>query len=143
MSEQLKIKIEDGTIVNPKHDSHKRAKNWVAIVERDKSKPGGLKRDFLERAPAGRVFVGGIKPGDWLEFAGDYYSCSGRKSPDRDYVRVIEVNGDLVCKRCEKNDIGKQDETEQVNPLATYSEEELTKELLRRKPGYGIEFKVV
>lgn len=128
-----KIMIEDGTIENPRHDTHRRAKNWVAIVERDKSQPGGLRRTFLERAPAGRVHVAGISAGCWLEFAGDYYSASGRKQANRTYVRVHEISDTaMTIEECSHDNVGKQIEAALVNPLAAYSDDELLAEVARR-----------
>ena len=131
--ETEKILIEDGTIENPQYDAHKRAKNWVAIVERDKSQPGGLRRTFLGRAPGGRVLVAGVEPGMWLEYAGDYYTASGRKSAIRAYGRVIEVNDHLTYESCNSDDVGTVDTAPPVNPLAVYSDEQLLAEIARRQ----------
>jgi hypothetical protein len=127
------IEIEDGTIPNHKQTGHRREKAWVAVVERDKSKPGGLRRDFLPRAPGGRVFVVGVEPGCWLEFAADYYTCSGSKRPDREYVRVVGAcSAALHVEDCSLEEIGKLSGVEPTNPLAAYTTEQLRAELERR-----------
>jgi hypothetical protein len=128
-----KLAVEDGTIENLKHDSHKRAKCWVAVVEKDKSQPGGLRRTFLDRAPGGRVMAAGIEDGCWLEFAGDYYTCGGRKRADRIYYRVVAANdGELRMEECELSEVGKVLEAEPISPLAAFSDEELLAELSSR-----------
>ena len=133
MTDNRTIQIEDGTFENPERCTHRRGRNWVAIVERDKSQPGGLDRCFLARAPAGRVHMAGLDPGMWLEFAGDYYSCGGSKRPNRKYCRIVEVtSGFLVVQDCEIGDVGKMQEAEPVNPLAAYSDEQILAEAARR-----------
>jgi len=132
MSETTTLPIEDGTIENTNRWAHKRAKTWVAIVQKDKSQPGGLRRTFLDRAPGGRVFVGPTKPGDWLEFAGDYYTGGGSKRPDRKYYRVLERNGSLILEPCDLEDVGRKDEAPVVNPLEVYSNEDILAEAKRR-----------
>ena len=90
--------IEDGTIENHLADSHKRAKNWVAIVHRDKAQRGGLDRNFLERGDGNRVKVGPdlLRSGTCLEFAGDYVTSGGRRQRNREYGRVTEVTSDSI-----------------------------------------------
>jgi len=126
------IEIEDNTIYNCHECNHQRGKSWVAIVEKDKSQPGGLKRMFLRRAPGGRAFLEGVVPGVWLEFAGDYYTGSGHKQAKRHYYRVLEVNGELKMVPCAVEEIGKMVEAEPVNPLATYTDDEILAEAKRR-----------
>lgn len=132
MSDLFKIEIEDGTILNPKHYDHKRAKNWVAIVESDKSQPGGLRRNFLKSAPGGRVFIGPASVGDWLEFAGDYYTGAGTKKADRQYGRIVEINGAIHLDECELKEVGKRADHPEVNPLAAYSDAQILAEAKNR-----------
>jgi hypothetical protein len=115
------VKIEDGTIPNHKYHDHKRARNWVAVVQRDMSKPGGLDRQFLQRAPGHRVFVEGVEVGEVLEFAGDYYSAKGSQKPDREYFLVRELTPEgMSLQPCDKDDIGKEDNPVCVPKLVVY-----------------------
>jgi hypothetical protein len=113
------VTIEDNTIANHLHIDHKRRKNWVAIVERDMSQPGGLRRSFLDRAPGGRVFTKGIQVGCWLEFASDYYTGGGSKRPGREYFRVREMTTEgLSLETCDKEDVGKpSDDITHIRPM--------------------------
>lgn len=100
--------IEDGTIQNLRYKDHRRYKCWVAIVQSDKSKPGGLDRNFLRRAPSGRVFVDGIRDGMWLEFAGDYFTHSGNRIDAREYYKVVDITeNNITLEPVEKDEIGK------------------------------------
>ena len=111
--------IEDGTIENFNRETHKRGKSWVAIVIKDKSQPGGLRRDFLQRAPGGRVFAAGIVGGTWLEFAGDYYTTSGSKRSDRKYYRVLSRDAaEIRAVACAVDEVGRQQLEPEVIRLA-------------------------
>jgi hypothetical protein len=96
--------IEDGALVDvPIYEHHSRGKNWLAVIAADPAAPGGLGRAFVARGN-GRYYyrVGALKPGQAIEFAGDYYGGSGSKSPRRLYAVVREVRPDTliieVCK---------------------------------------------
>ena len=104
----MNIPIEDGTIVNHIYNDHKRAKNWVATVESDKSQPGGLKRTFLDRGPGYRVLPRGLEAGMWLEFAGDYYSAGGSRSAKREYHKIVSITpAEIVTEAVEVEAVGK------------------------------------
>lgn len=124
--EQTTVTVDatDGVIDHLHYDAHKRSKSWVARVRRDRSAPGGLQRHFLERAASGkgRVQLGPITAGDWLEFAADYYTTSGRKQQNRHYYRVSTFTAEnghrLVLEPCDLDDVGKAD-TNEVDELRT------------------------
>lgn len=86
----MTLLIVDGCIESINFETHKRGKNWVAIVTSNKTCPGGLEREFLDHGSKGWYKIpDAIKVGDVLEFGGDYYSGSGHKNPSREYVKVL------------------------------------------------------
>ena len=93
----ISLNIEDGALSQVPAGcwtSHKRGKNWLAVIEPNASKPGGLERDFQEKAKGDCYYMaGGLSVGDAIEFGADDYSGSGRKSPERwyGYVKRIEA----------------------------------------------------
>lgn len=85
----VKLKVEKGALLEvPVYKSHKRGKNWLAIIELDPASPGGLKRRFLPRARGEYYYF--IEPGTYpVEFGADYYSSSYRKYPNRVYGVLV------------------------------------------------------
>lgn len=86
----------------PVWESHKRGKNWMAVISRDATKPSGLEREFIPVARGeGRYYLGGLdiahrNPVPFpVEFGADYYSGSGKRHADRVYgvVRAIRKDG--------------------------------------------------
>lgn len=95
-------RIEDGVLMAvPKWSSHKRSRCWMAKIDIDPSSPGGLSRDFFDRARGSGYYrmPSGLKPGDALEVAADYYSASGRKSGDRWYGYIVRVTPEILVVR--------------------------------------------
>lgn len=98
--------IEDGALIGvPCYESHKRGKNWMAIIAVNPRAPGGLDRDFVEKAKGKAYYMvpSDFEPGTPIEFGADYYSGSGRKSTERWYgyvVRVDEEAGFIVLHEC-------------------------------------------
>lgn len=99
--------VEDGCLMRvPCYDSSRRAKNWMAVITVDPSKPGGLDRDFCEKAHGDAYYaLPTLSPGDAIEFGADGYSARGRKSPERAYRFVVRVevqdgNGYIVLRKC-------------------------------------------
>lgn len=99
--------VEDGCLMRvPCYDTSRRAKNWMAVITVDPSKPGGLDRDFAEKAHGDAYYVlPTLNPGDALEFGADGYSSRGRKTPERAYRFVVRVevqdgNGYIVLRKC-------------------------------------------
>lgn len=130
------LPIEDQTIENPVYDDHRRARNWVAIVESDKREPGGLRRTFLKKASGRRVHASEIQEGHWLEFAGDRLSASGNRYEDRAYCRVLSItNTKLVVSWCERHEVGKASASPPApaNPLWQYPTYQLRNELIARE----------
>ena len=140
------VEIEDNTFDQEDivYESNPRGKNWVAIVERNLSKPSGLARRFLRRVGRStRVFASAIRPGHWLEVGADYYTARQRCHPCRYYFLVLSISQDeMVLRQIEKSEIGKyQDEDENKNktdaksaesPLSKFKDEEILAEARRR-----------
>jgi hypothetical protein len=83
----------------PLFEAHKRGRNWMAKIEPNPSAPGGLRREFFERARGDYYYLippGSLAVGDALEFGADYYSGSGRKNARRWYGAVAAVADDRV-----------------------------------------------
>jgi hypothetical protein len=104
----LTLPIEDGTVQNINCCYHRRGKNWVATVHKDLSQPGGLARAFWRRGPSDRVFYQPVEQGNWLEFAGDYYTGGGSKRADRKYFRVVSItDNSLELEECTQEEVGR------------------------------------
>jgi hypothetical protein len=89
----------DDAVRNPAYDSHKRAKNWAAVVVPNRMAPGGLVRTFL-RCRQDFVDVSEAQPGDCIEFGGDRYSARGNAERDRRYYIVVGRRPDLDGEDC-------------------------------------------
>jgi len=92
--ERMKLEIELGALVDvPVYCSHKRGRNWAATVKPDPRSPGGLARKFWQRAYGHYFYMipKDLQVGDVVEFGGDYYTSSGRRSPERAYCVVLSV----------------------------------------------------
>ena len=79
----------------PIYEQHKRGKNWLAIIDTDPTKPGGLGRQFANRAHGEYLYlIENLREGQAIEFGADYYSGRGLKSPKRFYgvIRKITEN---------------------------------------------------
>jgi len=147
-------RIELGALKEvPIYEDHSRGKNWCAIISPDPKSPGGLYREFVERAHLPYYYmVDEIKVGDVLEFGADYYTRSRHKSANRLYAVVIaKTSTELVLEEFTKPQDAfeyaqklQAREIEDVElpineELAKYSDEELIRELERR--GYKVETK--
>lgn len=92
------ISCEDGVVAQEdlgSYESHRRGKNWVAIVAPDRSQPGGLSRVFLDR-PRQEYVAADFEEGDILEIASDYTKASGKKSYNREYVLICQIAADTI-----------------------------------------------
>lgn len=79
MSRQQTFKISMGCMVDaPIFESHKRGKNWFAVIYKSPDSPGGLGRSFQEKAKGEYFYhIQGLEVNDPIEFGADYYSCGG------------------------------------------------------------------
>jgi hypothetical protein len=82
-------------------ESHKRGKNWLAVIATDPKSPGGLHRDFCDKAKGAYYYlIDGLKGGDPIEFGSDYYSGSGKPSRNRRYFTVNRITDSHVIVTC-------------------------------------------
>ena len=96
---RIEIEIEDGALTDaPVWKDHKRGRNWMARVKKNPQAPGGLAREFAQRAHGGYYYIWpvGWKIGDVVEFGADYYSTRGVKHPKRWYGIIVEVHEDKI-----------------------------------------------
>lgn len=81
------LRVEDGALSTVPPDcweSHKRGKNWLAVITVDPTSPGGLRRLFATRAKGSSYYMlPKLEVGDAVEFGADYYSGGGRKNARR------------------------------------------------------------
>ena len=81
----------------PCWESHGRAKNWMAKISLNPNSPGGLDRDFAEKAKGDCFYIlPPLSPGDAVEFGADYYTSSGKKRPERWHGYVVRVLDDRI-----------------------------------------------
>lgn len=82
------LPIIDGAILkgNIPFETHKRGKNWLAVISRDPKSPGGISRSFMERGHGEYAYIAeNIPVGSALECGADYYSGGGNPSRNRTY----------------------------------------------------------
>lgn len=95
-----KYSIELGALKGvPAWESHKRGRNWFAKITKDPACPGGLRRDFFERAGGEFYYLlrtHSLTPGEVVEFGADYYSTGGNPYRDRTYGVVIAITEELL-----------------------------------------------
>jgi hypothetical protein len=101
--------VEEGALKEaPVYETHKRGKNWMAVIEISPSCPGGLARTFVKNAYGPYYYmINTLKVGDAIEFGGDYYTGRGSKRAERWHGVLIEiteseakfhrVNGGITC----------------------------------------------
>ena len=92
-------KIEMGAMMGcPLYDTHSLSKNWLALIRLDPRSPGGIKREFCEKAKGEEYYylTSGLYEGAAVEFGVNYYTGSGRKRPARWYGIVKEMKEDLI-----------------------------------------------
>lgn len=90
---KVRFKVESAALLEaPVFCSHRRGKNWCAVIAKEPNAPGGLKRVFLPRAKGQYYYiVASLKVGDPVEFGADYYTASGKRSPERWYGVVLSI----------------------------------------------------
>jgi hypothetical protein len=94
---QRVLGVEAGALTEvPVYESHKRGKNWLAVIQIDPTAPGGLRRTFQRRAYGDYFYmIDGLARGMAVEFGADYYTGVGRKHATRWYgvVRCVLKDG--------------------------------------------------
>lgn len=104
-TEIIRIRIVAGGISEaPMWETHKRGKNWAAIIGADPRMPGGLSRRFLDRGRGDFLYMlGDLSLFDAVEFAGDYVSWGGDVTQNRWFGVVITKTEDaLELRRCKR-----------------------------------------
>jgi hypothetical protein len=86
----------------PIYETHKRGKNWMAIIAASPIAPGGLDRTFLRRGNGDYYYiVSDLQPNTPVEFGADYYSARGKKSTKRWYGVVKTISpGSITIEEC-------------------------------------------
>ena len=93
----MKLSVELNFLTSvPVFETHKRGKNWCAIIQRDPTAPAGLARKFCEIGKGEFYYKVEFKVGDTLEFGADYYTGGGSKAPKRFYCVVVAVSEEEV-----------------------------------------------
>lgn len=116
------LEITDATINHPvprleTFRSVRQHKRYGAIVWRDKSKPGGLGRKFLETREHGYiVMVDQVKEGDYLELTAkiEVYATTGRQVETLYFYVVKKTASAVVVERVKKEEILPLDQQEEM-----------------------------
>lgn len=89
------LPVMDGRIL---WESHKRGRNWMAVISKDPQAPNGLARSFFKPARGDYFYIlpADLKVGDPLEIGADYYSGGGHPARRRWYGYVVAVADDAV-----------------------------------------------
>lgn len=85
------VELDGDGLENPVYCGHQRGRNWGAILTGKNA--AQMERHFL-RQKENIIDLEPVAVGHVLEIAGDYFTCSGRRDPDRLYWRVIEKTED-------------------------------------------------
>ena len=92
----LSRQVEQGFFDAPYFCSHKRGRNWAAVVERDLTESGGLRRTWLDRARGQGGWYRVPPKGAFIEIAADYFTSGGRRDRERHYFRVASVTSSEI-----------------------------------------------
>ena len=95
----LTIRLEQDAMLDaPIYQSHRRGRNWCAIIAKNPSAPNGLDRNFLTHARGQYYYMlnDQITEQTPVEFGADYYSAGGRPSRERWYGVVISRTNDAL-----------------------------------------------
>ena len=100
-TETVTLLVEEGALTEcPIFSRNSGAKNWAAVVTRDRTAPGGLARRFLNRAQGLYYNLTDVARGDVLEFGADYMSRRhNRVYCRRYYVVSILTTRELILLR--------------------------------------------
>lgn len=91
--ETLTVELDGESFENPAYVSHKRGRNWAAVLTGKNA--AQMQRSFLPCAGA-TVDIDGIPAGAALEIGGDYITSGGNRHYDRRYWRIVEVRDDSM-----------------------------------------------
>lgn len=85
--------LEGCSIESPVFCNHRRGKNWAAIMTGKNA--ANAQRSFL-LMKGNIVDLSEVKPGNVVEFGGDYVTSSGRRQPDRQWWVVHVVSDESI-----------------------------------------------
>lgn len=90
--------IEDDAMMNaPVYETHKRGKNWMAIINVSPTSPGGLGRIFIKKGQGPYYYMTNkLKLGMPVEFGADYYNAKGSRSVKRWYGVIRELTNTKI-----------------------------------------------
>jgi len=98
------LPIDHGALTKcPVWETHSRGKNWAATITVDPVMPGGLGRQFWDHAQGADHYYlvpPGLRVGDAVEFAGDYFTGGGSRQKDRHFRTVTAVTADALTMAC-------------------------------------------
>jgi len=98
MADKEILIIEGASVENPAYVSHKRGRNWAAILRGPNA--AKMEREYLSQRGA-IVDLGSLKRGDALELGGDYITSGGNRHPDRRYYAVhARTETELLVELC-------------------------------------------
>jgi hypothetical protein len=103
-TEVFEVEIENGALLDaPVWESHKRGTNFFSTIALDPSAPGGLKRQFHEKARGDDYYyMATFAEGDPVEFGGDYTSGGGHRSRSRWYgVCIRKTDESATFEKCD------------------------------------------
>ena len=84
------LPLDGGAMENPAYVSHKRGRNWSAVLSGPNA--ARMERRFLP-ARGATVDLSDVRPGQVVEFGGDYVTSGGNKHYDRRYLLVLATDG--------------------------------------------------
>lgn len=99
----MKLLVANGALLEaPIFEKHKRGSNWMAVIDIDKTSPGGLSRRFVNRGRGECLYdVDQVALFDPVEFGADYTTTGGSKMRDRWYgVVVVKTEGLIEVEKC-------------------------------------------
>ena len=97
--EKIKLKVENKALLDsPVWESHKRGRNWFAVIKLNPKAPNGIERKFFPKAHGEYYYIitEEAKPGVPVEFGADYYTNAGHLNPCRWYGVITEVTPDYI-----------------------------------------------
>ncbi|WP_427024875.1 hypothetical protein ACP4J4_02740 [Aureimonas ureilytica] len=84
------LPLDGGATENPAFVRHKRGRNWAAVLVGPNA--ARMERTFLA-ARGATVDLSDVRPGQVIEFGGDYVTSGGNRQYDRRYYLVLATDG--------------------------------------------------